>query len=252
MHCVAGVLYLCERFRDRFAGKSASLDRQIARFRIRRHSDSALNLRGMERAATEQRMSGTCFARLLQLLQLGEKKPRMRDRINSNVVAASMRRSSPKRDIDPDEAAMGRADREPSWLGDDGSVGADSGGKQRAHAQALVLLVDDSSDEDLSPGIRRRSFHRRGAYGRDAAFHVGRAAAIDAIAPNFGAEWLVHHALDADDVEMAVQHEGRRIRWTDAGDDVWPSRDAVDQLHRKSPVVENRRQGSSAITLARR
>src|SRR6266516_3875726 len=98
-------------------------------------------------------MASTCFARLLQLLQLGEKEARMCDRVNSDVVAASMRRSSPKRDIDPDEAAMGGTDREPSGLGDNGSIGADSGGKQRAHAEALVLLINDGRDDDLLTGI---------------------------------------------------------------------------------------------------
>src|SRR5450759_5760045 len=151
----------------------------------------------MERAATEQLMPRAGFARSLQLFQLGQKQTRVGNCVDSNVVAASVRRASGQGDGYPHEAAMGGADREPCGLRDDCSIGADPVGEQRAHAEALVLLVDDGGDEDLATGVGSRGFHGGGAHRRDATFHVCRAATIDAIAADMGAERLMDHSLNA-------------------------------------------------------
>ena len=97
-----------------------------------------------------------------------------------------------------------------------------------------------------------RALHGGGAHRRDAAFHVGGAATIDAIAADLGAERLVDHSLDADDIEVSVEHESGRVARPQASDDVGPSGNAFHQLDGETPVIEHRREDTSAITLARR
>src|SRR5438093_10767294 len=146
------------------------------------------------------------FASALQRFQLGEKQTRVRNRVNSQIIAAPVCRSTSKSAINPNEAAMSRADRKACRLGDDGSVRNDASGEHGAHAEALVLLIDDGGDDNLACGIGRNAFHSGGAHSGHSAFHVGGAATVDSIAPNFGGERLVDHSLDADDVEMAIEH----------------------------------------------
>ena len=160
----------------------------------------------MERAATEQWMLRTLFASALQRFQVGEEESCMGDRVDSQIIAAAMRRSTSKSDINPNEAAMSRADRKACRLGDDGSVRNDASGEHGAHAEALVLLIDDGGDDNLACGIGRNAFHSGGAHSGHSAFHVGGAATVDAIAANFGCERFVHHSLNADDVKMAIEH----------------------------------------------
>jgi len=145
-------------------------------------------------------------ANALKRFELGEKESRMGDRVNSQVISAAMRRSASKSDINPHEAAMSRADRKACRLGNDGSVRNDASGEHGAHAEALILLIDDGGDENLSCGIGRSTFRGGGAHRGDSAFHVGGAATVNAIAANFGCEGLVDHSLDADDVKMAIEH----------------------------------------------
>src|ERR1700730_10969947 len=98
-------------------------------------------------------MVATRLAGPLYPFELRQQQTGVGDRVDSNVVPASVRRSSSQNDIDPYEAAMSGADRQPRGLCYDGSVGADPVGEQRAHAEALPLLVDDGGNEDLATGI---------------------------------------------------------------------------------------------------
>jgi hypothetical protein len=67
-----------------------------------------------------------------------------------------------------------------------------------------------------------------------------------------GGEWLVNHSLDADYIEVTIEHEGRGIDLSDASNDVGSARGANDQLNGKAPIVEHSGEDASAITLARR
>src|SRR5512132_1336285 len=145
-------------------------------------------------------MPRTQLARLLEAFQLGEQQTGVSDRVDANVVAAAVSRPSLQRDIDPREAAMSRANREPRRLCDDRSVSADAAGEKRAHAETLVLLIDDGGDNDLSIGSRCR-LQSSGTHCCESALHVGGAATVDAIGAQIGTEWVVHHSLDADDIE---------------------------------------------------
>src|SRR3989454_9832656 len=125
------------------------------------------------------------FASALQRFQLGEKQTRVRNRVNSQIIAAPVCRSTSKSDINPNEAAMSRADRKACRLGDDGSVRNDASGEHGAHAEALVLLIDDGGDENLSCGIGRSAFRGGGAHRGDSAFHCGGGGTVNAIAAKF-------------------------------------------------------------------
>src|SRR5258706_7485197 len=133
----------------------------------------------MERAATEQLVMAARLARPFQRFQLRQKQTGVGDSVDSNVVPASVRRSARQYDFDPHEAAMSGANRQPRGLCYDGRIGANPRSEQRAHAEALVLLVDDSGDDDLSAGILARSDDGCSTSRRDASFHVRRCAAID-------------------------------------------------------------------------
>src|SRR5258706_6237351 len=242
---------LSQRLFCGLARKCASLDRKIAQFRISGHSDSPLNFRGMERAATEQLMARTRLARALELFELSEEEACVGDSVDSDVVAASVRCPSGHNDVHPDEATMGGADRQSSGLSDNCRFRADPVGQQCAHAEAFVLLVDDGGDENLPAGIRLRAFRCSSAHRGNAALHVSRAAAVDTIAADLGGESIVDHSLDADDIQVAIEHQGGRVTGSNASDDVWPARSTFHQLDRESPIVEHRREGTSAITLAR-
>jgi hypothetical protein len=61
----------------------------------------------------------------------------------------------------------------------------------------------------------------------------------------------VDHSLDADYVEVSIEHERRRIVRADARNNVGTARRRIDQLNGKAPIFENRGQGVGAITLAR-
>ena len=63
----------------------------------------------------------------------------------------------------------------------------------------------------------------------------------------------MHHAFDADDIKVAVEHQRRRVIRADSSDDVGAVRDtSLQQPDRKAPIIENRCQEASAFALARR
>ena len=62
----------------------------------------------------------------------------------------------------------------------------------------------------------------------------------------------MHHSFDADDIEVAVEHERRSVAGSNPRYDVRATRNALYQLYVKAPVVEHGGEGTSAITLARR
>src|ERR1700674_2142462 len=62
----------------------------------------------------------------------------------------------------------------------------------------------------------------------------------------------MNHSLDANYIEVSVEHQGRSIAWPHARYDVGTARRTVDQPNGEAPIVEHGREGASAITLARR
>src|ERR1700694_5043 len=105
-----------------------------------------LDLRGMERAAAEQRMRGARVPGVLEPVQLGEKETGMSDGVDAHIVAAAVGRSAYQLHVEPGESAVGGADRESGRLGDDCLFRANSRVEEGAHAEAFVLFVDDRGD----------------------------------------------------------------------------------------------------------
>ena len=144
------------------------------------------------------------------------------DRVDADVVAAAVGGAAGDVDREPDEAAVRGHDRERRRFGDDGGVGADAGVEDGARAGARPLLVGDGADDDLAGELvlrRRRARRRRTSRRRRPSCRRsrGRRAAV-ALG---GVEGWVDHAVDADDVEVAVEHEGAAAAGAaDAGDDV--------------------------------
>ena len=64
-------------------------------------------------------------ARLFQPLEFGQQQTGVRNRVDADVVAASVCGTPPQRDIEPCEPAMGGTDRQLRRLGDDSGIGAD-------------------------------------------------------------------------------------------------------------------------------
>jgi hypothetical protein len=88
---------------------------------------------------------------VLEPVQLGEKETSMSDGVDTHIVAAAVGRSAYQLHIEPGESAVGGADRQPGWLGDDCLFSANSCGEKRAHAETLVFFVGNSGDENLPP-----------------------------------------------------------------------------------------------------
>ena len=174
----------------------------------------------MERAATEQLMARARLARPLQLLQLGEQQTRVGDRIDADVVAASVRGAAPERNIEPRESTVSWTDREPRWLGDDRGFRSDPRRQQSAHAEAFILLVDDRSDQDLSIPIRCGDGNGGGAHRGQPALHIGGAAPVNPVIAKVGGKRIVNHALDAHYIKVTIEHECRCIAWSNARHDI--------------------------------
>jgi hypothetical protein len=117
---------------------------------------------------------------------------------------------------------MRRHDRESSRLGDDGRVRADAALDQRSRAGALVFLVGNGGDNDFSLNLIGDARGGR-AHRGDSRLHVRRAAPIDAIAPLGRVPRSVCHSFDADDVEVAVEHQRPSARPSDSRHHVRPS-----------------------------
>jgi len=174
------------------------------------------------------------------------------DCVDAHIVAAAVGGSASQLHIEPGESSVGGADGEPGRLGDDCLFRANSPSEQGAHAEALVLFVDDRGDEYLPLRFPAGAGCGCGAHRGQAALHVRRAAAVDPPAAEIGGERLVDHSLDADYIQVPVEHERRRVAWSHARNDVWTARSAIDEFNGKAPIVEQRSERASAITLARR
>jgi hypothetical protein len=176
----------------------------------------------------------------------------MPDRVDADVVAAAVGGPPAKRRLGPHEAAMRRHHRQPRRLGHHRGVGPHAALEQRARAQALVLLVAHRGDDHLAGQIGAAGAHRRRAYRREARLHVRRSAAVDAAVALLGVERGVRHPVDADDVEMAVEHQRRPPAAADAGDDVRPAGRHLVHLHAKSRAAQHVGEQPRAGGLARR
>ena len=125
--------------------------------------------------------------------------------------------------------------------------------EQRARADAVVLLVGHGGDDDLAANRRLRGAPGAGAHRRDAALHVRRAAAVQPAVALFGVERSVNHSLDADDVEMSVEHQrASATRRPDARHEIRTADGRVLQLGDESPIVQHVAQEIRAFPLAGR
>jgi len=173
-----------------------------------------------------------------QTIQLGEEKSGVGDGVDSNVVSAAVGGATGELDIDPDEAAMRGTNGEARRLGDDGGVRAHATGDEGPHAEALPFFVDHGGDNDSSFRVGRRAECGGRAHCGNATFHVRRSAAVNQIAAELGIEGRVDHSLDADDIEVAIEHQRRRAGGADRRDDVRSPGNRVLQMNLEAPVAK--------------
>ena len=90
------------------------------------------------------------LAGALELLELREHECGVGDRVDSDVVAAPVRCPTAECHVDPDKAAMRRANGKARRFGDNRGISAHAALDQCAHTQTFVFLVRDRSNENLA------------------------------------------------------------------------------------------------------
>src|SRR5690242_2273196 len=85
----------------------------------------------------------------IECVELGEKKSCVTNRIDADVISASVSSASGEFDFTPDKSAMRSANCQPRRLGDHRILGANSLFHESAHAEAFILLVGHRGDDDL-------------------------------------------------------------------------------------------------------
>src|SRR4051812_15711209 len=103
----------------------------------------------MERTGADQRMRRLRLEPAIQLLQPRQDAAKPEDRILTLSRPAAVRRSSLHRDLYPREAFVTHRNLEIGRLGHDRRVGT-PGFDERIRADARMLLVDDTRDNDAS------------------------------------------------------------------------------------------------------
>jgi hypothetical protein len=162
-----------------------------------------------------------------------------------------VRRAALEHRVDPHETEMRRHDRQAGRLGDDRGIRAYSARHQRARAEALEFLVGDGGDNDLSVDAFIGGERRGRAHRRDPRLHVARAPSIYASVPLLRIERRMDHPVDADDVEMTVEHEATSAARANSRDHVRAPRRDLDHVDGKTPAAKNVGEGSSNGRFAR-
>ena len=161
------------------------------------------------------------------------------------------------REVRPREAAVRWNNGESGRLGDDRGIGADSSVDDRARANAAVFLIRHCGDDDLASEPRVERVHRRGAHRGNPRFHVRGTTPIESAIANGGVPRRVHHPLDADGIEVAVEEQGTVGRPVGGGmlgpsNHVWSSWAGVHQRDVESPTGEDLGQPERDGLFARR
>src|SRR4051812_18680751 len=185
-------------------------------------------------------MAATGVAGLLETLELREQQAGVGNGIDADIITATVRGTPGKGDFDPREPTVGRTNCETCRLGYDDRVRRDSVLEECPGAEAFVFLVDHGGHHNPVVAVRLHCQKSRGAHRGDAALHVSGTATVKPIAPQLRIEGVVRHALDADYIEVAVEHESRRVDRAEAGNDVGPTRPAIEQSDVEAPIVEDR------------
>lgn len=163
----------------------------------------------------------------------------MSNRIDADVPPASVRRTAVQRDVDPDESTVCRHYGKLRRFGHDRGVGSNSTFHERTRSDAAKLLVHHCGDHELAVRERIGGEGGRGTHRRHPALHVRCPATINAAVQFHCVEWCVPHPLDADDVEMPIEHQGVRAGFADTSHDVRPSRRDLVKLDAETPCGEH-------------
>ena len=118
-----------------------------------------------------------------------------------------MGRPADRLDLDPEIAPVRQADVEPGRFGDDRAIHLDPA-DEVCRPDAAILLVRHGGHDHIAGERRLRINQRleRRHAGRQAAFHVERAAAIESTVTDRARKRFVH-PFDVDGVVVTVQHQ---------------------------------------------
>ena len=155
---------------------------------------------------------GAALAELGVALLDGHEQPaEVGDGVDPELGLRRVRGPAGEGDLDQGVAAQALGEGQPGRLAHDGDVRvhpeAGQGGEHGLGPRAGVLLVGD--EREHHPAGRAGAGELLGGddHRRDAALHVARAAAAEAVGLDGRGE-RVGHALDADGVEVAGEHDG--------------------------------------------
>src|SRR5262249_38272453 len=93
--------------------------------------------------------------------------------------------------------------------------------------------------------------HRGGAHCGDPGLHVARAAAVYAAVAHVAVERRMRHVVDADDVQVAVEHQASSVAAADACNEIRTPGNGVAQLRLETPAAQDLGQRARNRGLAR-
>ncbi len=129
------------------------------------------------------------------------------DGVAAVARATAVRRAAARLDFDPREPFVSDRHLQIGRFGHDGAISRPVP-DERIGADAGVFLVDDRGhDQPPSRQAAFRNHPRRVNHGGDAALHVLGSASVEAARSHLGRERRLH-ALDADGIHVAAEHQG--------------------------------------------
>ena len=187
---------------------------------------------------------------LVELAERGQDRARLHDRVDPELRARAVGRSSPHLDLEPGEPLVRSRDLHLGRLGHDRGVGLQRP-QRLLHAKARVLLVGHRGHHHVPGQVELAGVAAGHKHGRNARLHVIRAAAVDSPGLDTRLERLAH-LPHAHGVEVPTQ-EQRGAPALSAGthEHAGPPGRLLEQLDLESRVARPARHEGGGLALPR-